>query len=84
MPRNGLPESIASSTGSTSSRRRSSAIASSNAPTPGSTTLPAAATWAGSLVTIGLVPDLLEPLLHAAKVAHAVVDDGDHGRSSRE
>ena len=31
----------------------------------------------------GRVPDSLEPLLHAAKVAHFVVDDGDHGGDGR-
>ena len=53
-------------------------MASSKAPTPGSTTFAAAATWAGSLVIDGLMANLLEGLLHAAQVAHAVVDDGDH------
>ncbi len=32
----------------------------------------------------GLVADLLEALLHAAKVAHPVVDDGDHGEEGGE
>ena len=27
-----------------------------------------------------LVADLLKGLLHAAEIAHLVVDDGDHGR----
>ena len=54
-------------------------MASSKAPTPGRTTFSAAATTAGSLVIDGRMADLLEALLHAAKVAHAVVDDGDHG-----
>ena len=29
------------------------------------------------------MPDLFEGLLHAAEVAHAVVDDGDHTRMER-
>ena len=31
----------------------------------------------------GLMADFLEGLLHAAQIAHAVVDDGDHGRWGR-
>ena len=80
MPRNGLPESIAASTGSTRPRLRSSAMASSKAPTPGSTTFVGRGHHGRVAGDHRLVPDLLEALLHAAKVAHAVVDDGDHGK----
>ena len=47
--------------GSTRSRRRSSAMASSKAPTPGNTIFSAAATWAGSLVMSAWWPTFSKP-----------------------
>ena len=79
MPRNGLPAAIASRIGSISPRRRSSAMASGNAPTPGSTIRSAAASTAGSLRDGRGVPDFLEAFLDAPQIAHLIVDDGEHG-----
>ena len=54
-------------------------MASRNAPTPGSTIFSAICQHGRIAGDRRRVPDALERLLHAAKVAHAVVDDGDHG-----
>ena len=52
-----------------------------NAPTPGSTT-PAARSIAADVARdLGAHADALEALLHAAQVAHAVVDDRDCGHA---
>ena len=68
MPKKGLPELMASSTGATRFFRRSSPMASSNAPTPGSTTFSAAATTAGSLVTIAWCPTFSNPFCTLRKL----------------
>ncbi len=56
MPRNGLPAAIAERIGSTRRRDSRAAIASRNAPTPGSTSFEASANTAASLVIVAVCP----------------------------
>ena len=78
MPRNGLPESIASRTGRTSSGRRSSAMHVLEGPHARQHHFGGGGHLRGIAGHNCLVADLLEAFLHASQIAHTVVDDGDH------
>ena len=77
-PRHGFPSRTASQNASPSPVLCNSAIASANAPTPGSTTFDARRTSSGSELIMAVGPDRLDRLLNAPQIAHAVIDDDDH------